>query len=297
MNSAELSLKLLGAYTNENLHKISVTLINLYRNEQLGTLRKIIEMINETAGFNLDTGNRYFTSLMMLYHPDRGDFHRQRIKYLTEKDDYDGLLGYSHILLLERIEEISQSLSNYEDIDYTPVYEWDVNLEGFSIIDSNSNNSGKLKRPRFKNKPVKLSFYDAIKIRMYGCMDITLPVYYLEDMEDIETAHSGITDLDGIQYCIYAVTADLSDNNISDISLLWDLVELEELNLSYNSIEEVDTLVNLKNLKAVDLSHTNVKDISYLMNLSKLEYLDITGLKVNEKDILELRETGVIVIT
>ena len=77
------------------------------------------------------------------------------------------------------------------------------------------------------------------------------PPYYLEDLEDIELSQSGITDLDGVQYCIHTFTMDLSDNTIRDITLLWDLPLLEELNLSYTEIEDIDVLSNLRNLRII----------------------------------------------
>ena len=59
--------------------------------------------------------NKYFSRLMMLYHPDRGQYHRDRIYTLAEKNNHGALWEYSHILLLEKIEEVAHVLSSYED--------------------------------------------------------------------------------------------------------------------------------------------------------------------------------------
>jgi hypothetical protein len=134
MTISELHNKIKEAYSNNNLNRISVTLINLYREQQFGILKQIAGMISDSIEIPIDTEGKYFSRLMMLYHPDRGDYHRKEIDRLALGNDYDGLLGYSHILMLGRIEEIATTLSSYEDIDYSPVYEWDINLEGFTIF-------------------------------------------------------------------------------------------------------------------------------------------------------------------
>jgi Leucine-rich repeat (LRR) protein len=296
MKITELYDKLKEAYSNENLTKITVTLINLYQEKQYGTLGQIAEMISETVDITIDPEAKYFSKLMMLYHPDRGDYHRHEIDRHAANNNFDGLLTYSHILMLGRIEEIAVTLASYEDIDYSPVYEWDINADGFTIISdagkirpAKSNNGGKRNRG--------ISFYDAVKIRMYGKTTVEFPPYYLEDMDEIELAQSEIDDLDGVQYCIHVITMDLSGNSISDISWLWGLSLLEEINLSDNKITDIDTLSNLKNLRTLNLSNNTFNDISPLMNLNKLEYVDLSGSKVPLMQIKELEELGVTVIS
>jgi Leucine-rich repeat (LRR) protein len=286
--------KLKEAWANQNLNKISVTLIRLYKEQQFGTLSQIAAMISETVDITIDPEARYFSKLMMLYHPDRGDFHRREIDRLASENDYDGLLSYSHILMLGKIEEIATTLSSYEDIDYSPVYEWDIQTDGFTIINEQSTGEGE--KAAGRNKPrTGLTFYDAIKIRHYGKTKIEFPFYYLEDLEEFELSGSEINDLDGVQYCIHATVLDLSGNFISDISLLWGLGQLQEINLSDNRLEDIDTLSHLSNLRVVDLSNNAIKDISPLMELCKLEYVDLTGTKVPRKQMTELAELGVTV--
>ena len=294
MTVIELHNKLKEAYSNQNLNRISVTLINLYREEQFGTLRQIAEMISESVELTIDPQARYFAKMMMLYHPDRGDFHRMEIDRLAANEDQEGLLAYSHILRLSRIEEIAASLTSFEDIDYSPVYEWDVNLEGFTII--NTKDEGKARKSYSTRQTKSLTFYDAVKIRMYGSTRVGFPAHYLEDLEDFELSQSGISDLDGVQYCIHAISMDLSGNSICDISLLWGLIQLEELNLSDNCIEDIETLANLRNLKTLYLSHNAVKDVSILGNLNKLEFVELTGTKVPQNQLDELEDLGITVI-
>jgi Leucine-rich repeat (LRR) protein len=288
--------RLIEAYSNQNLNKITVTLINLYKDQQFGTLRQITEMICESVSINIDPDGKYFSKLMMLYHPDRGNFHRSEIDRLADVNDHHGLLNYAHILKLARIEEIASTLTSYEDIDYSPVYEWDINLEDFSIINAaEPQKRFKYDRPSIHNKGY--TFYESIEMRMYGKTSVGFPVYYLEDMDEFELSQSGIIDLDGIQYCKHAVVMDLSDNAINDISLLWDLTKIKELNLSDNSIEEIETLENLRDLSSLNLSNNPVKDISCLLQLPKLEYCELTGTRVSASQINALENAGVTVIS
>lgn len=295
MNVTDLHQKIKEAYATPNLNRITVTLIALYKEQQLGTLKQIAEMISESVNIAIDQEGRFFSKLMMLYHPDRGDFHRNEIDRFAANEDHDALLGYAHILMLGRIEEIAASLSSYEDIDYSPVYEWDVNLEGFTVINSREPENTARQKENTRCK-TNCSFYDAVKIRMYGKTSVDFPTYYLEDTDEFELSQSGISDLDGVQYCIHAITMDLSGNAISDISLLWGLKLLEELDLSDNHIEELDTLANLRNIKNLSLSNNPVKDISSLLGLNKLEFVDLTNTKVPVSQVRELEKAGVTVV-
>ena len=294
MTTNELHKKLTEAYSAENLNRITVTLIGLYKEQQSGTLRQIAEMISESVDIVIDDEGRYFSKLMMFYHPDRGDYHRKEIDRLAADLNHDGLLGYAHILLLGRIEEIATTLASMEDIDYSPVYEWDINLEGFTIIQDKAAFNQE-KKPETSSRIKYYTFYDAVKMRLYGKTTTEIPTYYFEDIEEFELAQSGINDLDGVQYCIHATSLDLSDNAINDITLLWGLTSLEELNLSDNSIEDIDTLANLRNLRTLYLSNNAVRDVSPLLKLCKLEYVELNGTRVPRAQVNELEEAGVTV--
>lgn len=290
-----LHRQLVEAYSAENLNRISVTLIGLYKEGNNGTLREIAAMINETSGLTIENDSRLFSKLMMLYHPDRGQYHRGEIDRLAATDDYDRLLEYSHILLLGRLEDIASRLAIAEDIDYSPVYEWDFDTEGFRIMDLNNS-------PEYENKTtVKkarkfFTFYEAFQMRMTGTTSIDFPPYYLEDIEEIELSQSGVDDLQGVQYCIHAKEMDLSGNSISDISLLWGLSNLEKLDLSDNRISVIDTLSNLRNINSLNLSYNPVNDISALIELSNLEYVELTATKVSRAGIMALEELGITVV-
>jgi len=293
MTIAELNKELLEAYTVDNLNKISLTLINLFKSKQYSILQKIAEMLSDSVDIEITNDGKGFSRFMMLYHPDRASFHINEINKLTERNNFSDLLNYSHILKLERIEEIASSLNSYEDIDYAPVYDWDFETEGFSIVYDNE--PIEIIKTKTRTKQIGYTFYDAIKLREYGHTEIEYPSFYLEDIEEFELSSSDINDLDGIQFCIHAITIDLSNNRISDLSPLTGLTNLEELNLSDNQIGLIDDLSNLIGLKSVILSNNFIEDISPLFELEKLEYVDITGNNISPEQIDKLIDLGITV--
>ncbi len=293
MTIAELNKELLEAYTVDNLNKISLTLINLFKSKQYSILQKIAEMLSDFVDIEITNDGKGFSRFMMLYHPDRASFHINEINKLTERNNFSDLLNYSHILKLERIEEIASSLNSYEDIDYAPVYDWDFETEGFSVVYDNQ--PIEIIKTKTKTKLIGYTFYDAIKLREYGHTEVEYPSFYLEDIEEFELSSSDINDLDGVQFCIHARTIDLSNNRISDLSPLTGLTNLEELNLSDNQIGFIDDLSNLIGLKSVILSNNFIEDISPLFELEKLEYVDITGNNISPEQIDKLNDLGITV--
>jgi Leucine-rich repeat (LRR) protein len=296
MTLNELHNRLIEAYSPDNLNRIALTLISFYKNQQFSILKKIANHISDSISIDIDDNGKGFSKFMMLYHPDRANFHIKVINQLLADNNYDGLLEYSHILLLTHIEEVAASLEDYEEIDYSPVYEWDFNTEGFTIIHDNDSKKSSSEHSAKENKSTRFyNFYDAVKVRMFDSTDKEYPSYYLEDIDEFELASSDINDLEGVEFCKQAKNLDLSDNHICDITPLFGLSLLEELNLSDNDIRDIDVLSNLENLKEINLANNSIDDISPIMNLPWLEYVDLRGTKVSEKQIEELKQLGVIV--
>jgi len=289
MTLKELHKQLKEAYTVDNLNNICLSLLNLYKSKQFTKLQNIAELLSDLVNISVTEEGKGFSKLMMLYHPDRAVFHINKINQLASIADFDGLMGYSHIFKLKGIQEITEAFENYEDIDYSPVYEWDFEVEGFSITHDSD--------PVTTNKThIKgYTFYDAIKIREYGHTNIEYSPFYLRDIDEFELSTCHINDLDGVQFCIHAYSIDVSNNKISDLTLLIGLKRLEELNLSDNQIGYIDALGNLENLKSIHLANNYFEDISPLLELKHLEYVDLSGNKIPKEQINDLTEKGVTV--
>lgn len=146
------------------------------------------------------------------------------------------------------------------------------------------------------NRYTGIDFIDAVKRKIYGTIDIDLPVYLLEDLDEIEMVEYDITHLTGIDWCKYAIHIDLSGNKIIEIRELATLKRLEELYLSNNKISYIEPLFNLDKLRVLDLSFNDISDISPLFYLPELEYVNLTGNPVSEEQIARLVQNDVIVI-
>ena len=288
----DLSERLLEAYSEANLNKITRNLIRLYKEKEFEKLNIISGMLSEWVAIVIEPDGKGFAKIISLYHPDRGEFYRNLIGTAARQKDAVTLSRFEHVFVIQDIEEIAANIESFEDIDYHPEYEWDVKDSGFSYF------KDKKKKPRNGKRKARsdgYSFYEAMQIRKYGDIDTTFPTYYLEDMDEIELSESDIDDLDGVEYCIHTISLDLSFNRIYDLSPLASLGSLQELNLSNNRIEYIDDISNLQQLKSIDLSNNSIGDISALFEIETLVYADLTGNKVSKTQIGKLLELDVTV--
>jgi len=283
---------LIKSYSNENLNQITGKIIGLYESKNFDRLYGLTNKISEFISIDSDKSSKCFSRLIMLYHPDRGEYYRRQISRLREENNVEELEKYSHILILGDLEEPVLSMFD-EDLGYDPEYEWDNSQSGYSYFTESGNGEDEMPEP----EPAFVhSFFNIVKLRMYGTLDIELPAHYLEDFEDVEFAESHIESLDGIEHCKHVTELDLSGNNISDISDLWNLEMLEELYLADNQIGIIDSMTNLKNLRIIDISGNEIDDISPIFELSKLEFVNIIGNYIPPEQIKRIEGNGVLIM-
>ncbi len=111
-------------------------------------------------------------------------------------------------------------------------------------------------------------------------------VYDVDNADDVTPAHlaaiidlslrsEGITSLKAGDFSGLSSLAnlDLSDNSISDISVLSGLTKLTELNLSDNSISNISVLSGLTKLTTLYLERNSISNVSALERLTKLTNL------------------------
>jgi Leucine-rich repeat (LRR) protein len=294
-NIDELYLKLKESYSDSNLNKIAHNLIRLYREKEFEKLQAIAEIVTGEQQVESVTNKQGFSKLISIYHPDRIQYYHNELDKFVIHRDPEILHRLEHVLLILNIEEIVANIDSLEDIDYCPEFEWDLNEANFTYFTV----SPKKSEFKKKNKPSGkgCTFYDAVKIRMYGNIYVEFPSCYLENMDEIEMAESQIDNLDGIEYCIHAETIDLSGNRISDLSPLYGLTMLKDLNLADNRIDDIDVLGSLHHLRSVDLSNNSINDLTPLFELEVLEYVDLTGNNNSNEQVGVLIGKGVIVNT
>jgi len=294
MKPKELYNDLLKAYSDENLNLITGKLILLYKNKNYGKIREIANQISKYVPINEEHDAKCFSKLVMLYHPDKGEHFRKTIRELYEQNDHENLKKHAHIFSLGDMDHVNVT-STVEGTDENYEYVWDVkSADGFYYSKPDGENE---RDDGFEAAEFERSFYNMIKIREYGNIDVEFPSYYLEDFEEFEMAYCGLESLDGVEYCIHVKILDVSNNAISDLENLWDLTRLEELYLANNQIGYIDTVSNLMNLKVLDLSGNQINDVSPLFDLEKLEYVNLIDNPVPADQIEQLKEKGVIVMS
>ncbi len=233
----------------------------------------------------------------MLYHPDKGLVHRNEIDMYYRQGDQKQLNSYSHILTTARLSNNYETEEVDLDIDYEPEYFWDENYDdlGYSTTYTEKETTTD---DGFENcEDCEKTFYNAVKIRMYGDLDMNFPPYYLEDYDEIELSDMGIEYLDGIKHCKHVRMLNLSGNSISDLTDLLGLKRIEELFLADNQISYIDVLSRLVNLRKLDISNNQIEDLSALFDLPGLQYLNVIGNQVAGHQIEKLKDLGVLVIS
>lgn len=289
-----LYYKLLDAYSDENLNRITGKLIDLYKNRNFSQIRSIANKVSKYVVIDEEQDVKFFSRLIMLYHPDRGQYYRNLIHETFLKNNLEELEQYSHILYAGEIENIEVEPADVDDdIDYNPEYVWDDAYDtepGYH--EEREYDEDEVEDP----EEIEKSFYNAVKLREYGHLEEYYPTWYLRDLEEFEMEFSGITSLFGIEHLRHVITLDLSNNEITDLSDLWPLTRIEELYLANNEIGYIDVLSNLQNLKILDLSGNQIDDISPLFELKHLEYLNLIGNKIPKKQIDVIKERDIIIM-
>ncbi len=290
MEIKQLYNDLTAAYSAENLNKITRKLIVHYKAKDYATIRSFANKMSKYIDVTDEKDARCFSKMMMLYHPDKGDGYRREIQQIYEQNNFEKLQKFSHIFVISGIESATVAVVD-EAVGFNPEYVWETESDDDETDLYNDGYSDYCNHSDFEK-----SFFNLIKIREYGRIDIEIPTYYFEDFEEFEMAESGLESLDGVEYCIHVKILDVSTNNLTDISNLWELNLLEELYLANNEIGYIDALSNLTNLKMVDLSGNQIDDISPLFDLEKLEYVNLIENKVPQQQIEKLKAKGVVVM-
>jgi len=290
--------KLLEHWTENKLHSISTRIIQLQREKRYDGIRRLSKLAGISGPGSEEKENKLFSSLIMLYHPDKLSQHRQAIELHYAKGDLEKLQEYSHIFSVLReylhdfpVSEIISVKHFEEELDY------DFGGADYGIFDDAQADEEEEYDPWAGSYDAgDNSFFAALKRKIYGDRLIDLPGALLEDLEEIEMAEYEIDDLDGIEWCRYALTIDLSRNRISDLSPLSALMHVEELYLSENEIGFLDHLAHMNKLRVLDVSFNELDDLSPLFDLPNLSYLNIMGNPVPEIQLEHLREMGVLII-
>ncbi|MBW7888174.1 MAG: leucine-rich repeat domain-containing protein [Bacteroidetes bacterium] len=296
--TSSLTKKLHSVYTLDNLHKITAKIIEVYRDKQYDALREIYHLTFFEDLSHSGTVSKLFYRLMMQYHPDRFIYFKTEIDRLFQVGDTENLKK------LSRISEVlsynnSRQFNNHAEIDETfaasdiwnkEEFEFEEEIENEELIEDDG-------YVLFEETNIKRNdFYSVLKRNIYGSKNIELPFYYLEDFNTLDMAGYALDDLDGIKHCKNLITIDLSDNNISDVSELSTINNLQEVYLNNNTVGYIDGLAYLIHLRILDISFNKIDDISPLLSLTELEYINIVGNNISLEQIKTFKEKGIVVV-
>lgn len=294
MEIKDLYISLKEAYTAENLHLISSRIIDMFRQHQYDSLRAIQKVVNDFTPNEEEKINRVFSRLIMIYHPDRLNQSVDRMEQAYVRGDFEDLYAMSHILSVQHMEPQQVAVSSVlTDEDLAEEFGWDGSEDGYHYFMDLEEYDEELEQEiEFNSR----SFLSALKRRVYGNLNVDIPMYLLEDLEEIEMADYDIDNLEGIEACRLARVVDLTNNNLTDITDLRDLVEIERLYLSNNHIGLIDSLGLLENLEVLDISYNDVDDLSPLFELENLSYVNVMGNRIPAWQLETLQMKGVTVV-
>ncbi len=294
MEIKELYTNLKEAYTEVNLGRISGRIIDMFRDHKYDALRTVQRVVNEFTPCSEEKINKVFARLIMIYHPDRLSQSIIQLDQAYERGDFEELYAMSHILNVQNLEPEHVSVSSIlTDEDLAEEFGWDDAVDGFSyFMDHETMEDDGEDDTDYTNR----SFLTVLKRRVYGNLNVDFPMYLLEDLEEVEMADYEIEFLDGIEACRYARVIDLSNNNLTDLTELRNLHQVERLYLSNNHIGIVDSLSNLNVLQVLDISYNDVDDLSPLFELSHLTYLNVMGNRIPAWQLEKLQIKGVTIV-
>jgi len=293
MEIKDLYDNLKKAYTPENLHLISSRIINMFREHQYDALRAVQKVVNEYTPCNEEKISKVFSRLIMIYHPDRLSQSLGILNEALGEGDFESLFSMSHILHVQNLEPEHVSVSSIlSDEDLAEEFGWDGADDGYSYFMDQEEENNLQDEAEF----ISRSFLSALKRRVYGNLNVDFPVYLLEDLEEVVIADYELDPVEGIEACRYAKAVDLSNNNLTDLSELGYLRQVERLYLSNNHIGMIDSLSNLVILQVLDISFNDVDDLSPLFDLRNLSYLNVIGNRVPGWQLEKLQQKGIAVV-
>jgi Leucine-rich repeat (LRR) protein len=299
MTAQQLYTKLTASYTQENLQKITRTIIALHKNHQTQALLQLLNVVESHQSEKNSSVGRVFYKLMMTYHPDRVNVYRNEIETFHTVNNINGLRSFAHIFTALELEHSSVVLKKPETNSSAYSDLWESMREDFEQQEEEEYDEEQYDEfvEEFDDAPRRNTFFNVFKRQMYGTLNVELPAYSFEDIETLDLSGCEMESLDGIQYCTELAAVDLSNNRIDDVTELASLSMLQEVYLAGNRIGYIDALAFLTNLRAVDLSYNNIDDLSPLFDLDQLEYVNAAGNPVPRQHIAILQKKGGVIIS
>lgn len=276
--------------TSAHLKKISIDIINSYKNRDFRQLKKYGAVLNIEPSISSAS---LFVKLIKQFHPDKLLYFRKRAEEIYQSKDPAGMADFYGTFFFKI--EFARPVPD-RDIEFEAEFKYDEEDFGYrekSVDDDDNFGESSLD---FGDDPN--GFMDALNRMVFGGLDDTVTEYDLKNLDgSLDLSDYDICDLTGVEKCVYLNELNLSDNNIEKIGKLSALIKLKSLFLSNNQIEDINVLENLISLTELDISFNNITDISVLEKLPDLEYVNIMGNPVKDYSVVNtLVQNGVLVV-
>ena len=106
----------------------------------------------------------------------------------------------------------------------------------------------------------------------------------------LDLSSTNVTDVSPLTELTNLQTLDLSNAKVTDVSPLAKLKNLQTLNLQNTKVTDISSLTGLKSLQTLFLSYTNVIDVTPLTEFTNLQTLDLSNTRVVDvKPLAELK--------
>ncbi|MBN1499332.1 MAG: leucine-rich repeat protein [Spirochaetes bacterium] len=264
-------------------------IISGYRNRDFSVLRKYAGALDIGPEIK---GSKLFSVLIRKYHPDRHSFIRKQAAEIYASGDSERLLKFHNSFF------IKSELSGTGDdtYRYTEKYGFDKTDFGYremhDFYDADSIESD------LEIEEDSYGFLEALNKFYFGGTGNTLDESDLRTLDgELDLSDYEISDLKGIEGCIYVEEMNLSDNCIEKIGRISSLYNLKSLFLSNNRIENIDAVKGLENLRVLDISFNSISEIDALDALEHLEYVNLLGNPLHDSVIVgRLVKKGIMVI-
>ncbi|MDF2538392.1 MAG: hypothetical protein K0S76_1413 [Herbinix sp.] len=211
------------------------------------------------------------------------EFERLIRQYLGKEDGGD--IHYDDVKLIEKIEIWGDIIAKQSDAEWDP--SWN------SLIRMYSEDSFGLSNGENHDKNGAIKTLDDIEhftslIRLTVCHQTNLDISALGDTESSECLQriehltlisNNITDISVVSNLIALKTLNLAYNGIKNISPISMLIELTDLHINGNGeLSSIDELRGLRKMTNVNLSNFTTADLSIFLAMPELSSLHLMGL-------------------
>ena len=185
----------------------------------------------------------------------------------------------THAITKGEMEQITELISQYDEITNLTGLEYAINLTNLSLYNTQVSDLSPV---------VNLTNLKNLQISSNQITDLE-PIANLTNLTDLYLGSNQISDLSSLANLTNLTSLSLDSNQISDLSPIANLTNLTSLSLTYlsldsNQISDLSPLANLTNLTYLYLDNNQISDLSPLANLTNL-----TDLYLGSNQISDLR--------